>query len=312
MSALLDVILPVFLLIGFGYAMARLGKIGDSAVDAVMRFSQTFALPCVLFMGVARLDLSLAYNPGLMLSFYVGAFTSFAFCFFGALWIFRRPLEDAVAIGFCGMFSNSLLLGLPITERAYGTEALVDNYAILSIHSPLFYATGITLMELARARGKGLSKPALATKVLRTIFSQPLVIGIVLGFAVNLSGLPLPAPLWSAVKMMGAAAIPAALFALGGILLRYSPEGDRATVAMVCFASLVLHPGIGYVLGHYVFDLDTPALRSVVMTAAMAPGVNVYIFANLYGVAKRVSASSVLIGTAVSLLSIWCWLHILP
>jgi malonate transporter and related proteins len=49
MNALLDVILPVFLVIGFGYAAARAGLIEDAAVDGLMRFAQNFAVPCLLF-----------------------------------------------------------------------------------------------------------------------------------------------------------------------------------------------------------------------------------------------------------------------
>ena len=56
----------------------------------------------------------------------------------------------------------------------------------------------------------------------------------------------------------------------------------------------------------------TKALRSAVLTAAMAPGVNTYVFANLYGVANRVAASTVLMATAASIASVWVWLQILP
>ena len=312
MTALLDVILPVFLVIGFGYAAARFGLFSDSAVDGVMRFAQNFALPCLLFRSIATLDLSGAYETGLLVSFYAGAFSGFAVCFVGARYLFNRPLTDSVAIGFAGLFSNSVLLGLPITERAYGVDALQSNFAIISIHSPMLYGFGISLMEWARTRGQGLSPAALTRQVIRAIFAQPLVIGITLGFIVNLSGLRLPGAFWSGVDLMARAAIPAALFGLGGVLLRYRPEGDRATIAMVCAASLIVHPGVTWLLATQVFALETAALRSAVVTAAMAPGVNAYLFANLYGVAKRVNASAVLIATALSIGSVWMWLAILP
>jgi len=312
MSALIEVILPVFLLIGFGYAAARTGLFSDHAVDGLMRFAQNFALPCLLFRSIAKLDLSAAYDLGLMASFYLGAFAAFGFGLAAALWIFRRPLTDAIAIGFACFFSNSLLLGLPITERAYGPDALAGNYAIISIHSPLLYAIGIGLMEWARSRGQGLAPGRLGLQILRSVLSQPLVIGITLGFAVNLAGNPLPAPVWDAVEMMVKASLPAALFGLGGVLLRYRPEGDRATIAMISAASLVVHPGVMWLLGRFGFGLDDAALRSGVMTAAMAPGVNAYLFAHMYGVAKRVNASAVLFATAASIGTIWVWLHILP
>ncbi len=312
MSLLLDVILPVFLVIGSGYVAARWLGFKDASVDGVMHFAQGFALPLLLFASIARLDLGRAYDTGLMVSFYVGAFAGFGAGFLAGRFLFGRPLTDSIAFGFCGLFSNSLLLGVPITERAYGPGALEGNFAIISVHAPVFYAFGITLMELARSRGLGLSPSALARQVARAIFSQPLVIGILCGFAVNLSGVALPAIAWSAIDMVIAAALPAALFGLGGVLYRYRPEGDIRAIAVLSGVSLVLHPAITWVLGSQVFGLNEAGLRSAVLTAAMAPGVNAYVFANLYGVAKRVAASTVLIGTALSIFSVWAWLQILP
>jgi len=312
MNALLDVILPVFIVIGFGYAATRAGLFSENAIDGIMRFAQNFAVPCLLFRSIATLDLTAAYDAGLMISFYAGAFCGFAAGFFGAWLIFGRPLTDSVAIGFACLFSNTLLLGLPITERAYGPDALTGTFAIISVHAPLLYGFGIAVMEWARTRGRGLAFGALGVQIGRAVFMQPLVIGISLGFVVNLSGLQLPGTVWAAVDMMAQSAIPVALFGLGGVLVRYRPEGDALTIAMVCLVSLILHPGVSWLLGRFAFALDDAALRSSVLTGAMAPGVNAYMFAHLYGVGKRVAASSVLIATAVSIMTVWGWLHILP
>jgi hypothetical protein len=313
MSALLDVILPVFLIIGFGYVAARRGLFPDTAVDAVMRYAQNFALPLLLFQNVARLDLGAVFSPALFLSFYIGAFSGFAFGFGIARLAFRRALPDCVAIAFACTFSNSLLLGVPITERAYGSQALAGNFAIISIHAPLIYSFGIVMMEWARSRGaEAVPIGALARQVLRGVFTQPLVLGLAAGFAVNLSGLAQPAFFTAAVGMMAGSGLPAALFALGGVLWRYRPEGDRGLIAAVTFASLVLHPALTYGLGRFVFGLDVDGLRSATLTAAMAPGVNAYVFAHMYGVGKRVAASAVLVATGLSIGTTWLWLHILP
>ena len=312
MQALVEVILPVFLVIGAGYLAAWRGLMGPEAVDGLMKFAQGFAVPALLFASIARLDLAANYDFGLMVSFYAGAFAGFFLGFLGARFLFSRPPEDAVAIGFCGLFSNSLLLGLPITERAYGSDALAANYTIISIHAPLFYAFGISAMEIVRARGKGISVARLSAQIARGIVSNALVIGIALGFAVNLAGNPLPGPVWAAVDMLTRAALPTALFGLGGVLLRYRPEGDLRTIAMIVAISLIAHPAITYGLGRFAFGLSVDQLRSATVTAAMAPGVNAYLFANLYGAARRVAASSVLIGTAVSILTVWMWLGVLP
>ena len=313
MSALIDVILPVFLIIGFGYLAARAKWINGAEIDGIMRFAQGFAAPVLLFKNIATIDLASAFQPGLLLSFYLGAFSGFTFGFVVARFAFGRALPDSVAIGFACLFSNSLLMGVPITERAYGTDALAGNFAIISIHAPLIYTFGIVAMELALARETGgKSLVDVLRQIARGVFTQPLVVGLGLGFLVNLSGVAQPASMAAAVAMVASSAIPTALFGLGGVLTRYRPEGDAKLIGVVVFASLILHPTVTYLIGRFVFVLDLTALRSSTVTASMPPGVNAYMFAFMYGVGKRVAATSILVATALSLGTVWVWLHILP
>ncbi len=309
MTALLDVILPVFLVLGFGYAAAWRRLISDEGIEGLMKFAQGFAIPCLLFRAISTLDLGQEFDLALLGSYYGGALAGFAAGLFGARLLFGRPWEDSVAIGFCCLFSNSLLLGLPITERAYGTDALAANYAIVAIHAPLCYLVGIGTMEAVRGRGAGIGRTLL--NILKSLASNALVIGIALGFFVNLTGLPLPGVLTDALDLMIRAALPAALFGLGGILFHYRPEGDLRTVAFMAAISLVLHPVVTWGLGRAA-GLTTEQFRSAVLTASMAPGVNAYLFASMYGVAKRVAATAVLLATAMSIVTIWVWLAILP
>ncbi|TMV92558.1 AEC family transporter [Thioclava sp. BHET1] len=315
MSVLIDVILPVFLVIAFGYVASWRGLFSEGAVDGLMRFAQTFAVPVLLARSIANLDLSQSYNWWMMTAFYAGALISFSIGIFGSR-IMGRSGPECVAIGFACMFSNSLLLGLPITERAYGTDALSGNFAIISVHSPFLYAVGILSMEMVRSSGTGASLGRVGLNALTGVLRTPLVIGILTGFAIKigteLTGQPLPHPIREGMDMMARAALPAALFGLGGVLHRYRPEGDAKAIAMITVLALIVHPAITYTLAHFAFHVDTAALRSATLTGAMAPGVNAYLFANIYGVAKRVSASAVLIATALSILTIWGWLAILP
>ncbi|AGT07856.1 AEC family transporter [Paracoccus aminophilus] len=314
MTILIDVILPVFLIIGFGYLVTWRKMLDESAIDGVMRFAQNFAVPVLLFANIARLDLSGNFNALMWLAFYTGAFLSYFTGWFVARRYLGRSPEDAVAIGFCCLFSNSLLLGIPIMERAYGAEAIAGNLAIISIHSPLLYTFGITMMEFTRARELNLSLGRVVSRALRGVLRTPLVIGIFCGLVMNLLlslGLVLPAGFWAAADMMAGAALPTALFGLGGVLYRYRPEGDGKAIALCCACSLVLHPVLTFTLGK-LFALPTGAIRSAVITASMAPGVNAYLFASMYGRAKRVAASTVLISTALSIFTIWFWIAVLP
>lgn len=312
MQALIEVILPVFLVMGAGYLAVRTRFLSDPAIDGLMRFAQGVAVPLILFAGVARLDLGQALDAGLFLSFYLGATAAFILGGFGARLLFDRPGPDCVAIGFACLFSNTLLLGLPITERAYGPGALQANYALIALHSPLMYAFGITAMEVVKNHGLGFAWPRVARQIGRGLVTNPLIIGIAAGFAVNAAAVTLPGPVWAATDMLGRAGLPAALFGLGGVLVRYRPEGDLRIVAMMTALSLVLHPALTWTLGTRVFDLTVPELRSATLTGAMAPGINAYLFAHMYGVGKRVAATAVLIGTALSILTVWFWLQVLP
>lgn len=308
MQTLLDVILPVFLVIGFGYAAVWKGYFSQAGVDGLMRFTQNFAIPCLLFKAIAEIDLANSFDPRLLVSFYAGAMICFFAGLFGARLFFKRDWEDCVAIGFCCLFSNSLLLGLPITERAYGPEALTGNYAIIAMHSPFCYGLGITAMEIVRNRGK--SPLQMARGVVTSVFRNTLVIAIMLGFVVNLSGLTLPGVVNDALSLIIRAALPTALFALGGVLIQYRPEGDLRAIAMVCGIALLLHPTLFWVFGQSL-SVPQEAFRSGILTSAMAPGVNAYIFANMYGRAKRVAASSVLLATLGSIVTVWLWLTLL-
>lgn len=312
MQELIDVILPVFLVIGAGYLATRAKLLSEAAIDGLMRFAQGIAVPCLLFQGVARLDLARDVALGPFLSFYIGAAVCFVVGGLGARFIFGRPGPDCVVIGFACLFSNTLLLGLPITERAYGPDALATNYALIALHSPLMYAFGITAMEVVRSHGQGLALSGLLGQIGGGLVTNPLIIGISAGFAVNLSGISLPEAVSDAVGMISSAGIPAALFGLGGVLYRYRPDGDLRIVAMVTGLSLILHPAITWALGTGPYGLGVTELRSATVTAAMPPGVNAYLFANMYGVGKRVAATSILIATALASLTGWFWLHILP
>ena len=309
MSALLDVIIPVFLIIGCGYCTVWTKLFSLDTIDGLMKFTQNFAIPVLLFDAIAKVDLASVFDQNLFFSFYAGATIGFLLGFLGSHYLFRRPLEDSVVIGFCCLFSNTVMLGLPITERAYGDDALRHNFAIVSIHAPFCYFLGIAVMELVKSSEKNLKKNIIL--ILKAMFSNALVLGIMLGFLVNIFEIYLAQTIQSSIDMITAVALPAALFGMGGVLYQYRPQGDIGPIIMVCAVSLIIHPAIVWFSG-LNFGLSDTQMRSAVITAAMAPGINTYVFANIYGKAKRVASTGVLVSTTLSIGSIWLWLNLLP
>ncbi len=305
-----DIVAPVFLVIGAGYLAVRQGLFADSMVDGLMKFAIQFAVPCLLFRATSTMDLGAAYDWRLMSAFYTGATLSFFVATLLAWRIFGRRPGEAIAVGFGALFSNLVLLGLPISERAWGADSyeMASAYAIVSVHAPFCYLLGISSMELLRADGRSL--PDTAKVVARAMFRNSLMIGLGLGFIVNLSGLTLPATLISAVDIVARAALPAALFGLGGTLTRYSLKQSIGEASSISALSLVLHPGITLVICQLLSVPDTLA-RAVVLMAAMAPGVNGYLFASMYQRGQSTAASTVLLGTAISVVSVSTWLWVL-
>jgi len=309
-TALLTVILPVFLLIGAGYLSTRGGLTTAGHAEALTKFAQAVAFPCLLFRAVVNLDLAQEFSPALLLSYYASASACFVLGMAGGRLVFRRDWEDCVVIGFCCLFSNTLMLALPITERAYGPDALAPNFAIIAIHAPFCYGLGIAVMETVRARSTGLRPLAIGRQIGRQLIGNPLVIALILGFIVNVAGLPVPVPAMDAVNMLANASVPVGLFAVGGVLTQYRLEGDARVVAMICGITLLVQPAIMWGLGRLA-ALPPDAFRSAVITAAVAPGVNAYVFATIYGRAKRVAASAVLLTTTGAIVTVWFWLTLL-
>ncbi|WP_370232290.1 AEC family transporter [Cognatishimia sp.] len=308
MLDIFTIVAPVFLVVGAGYVAVWRRLFSDAAVDGLMVFSQKFAIPCLLFTAMAQLDLAVAFDPMLLLSYYLSAIGCFAIGIFGARVLFERPWPDCVAIGFAAMFANTVLLGLPITERAYGLDALQSNFTIIALNAATCYFIGISTMEFVRAKARG---RALVAVVANAMFRNSLMIAIALGLVVNLSGVPIPTIARDALDLMVRAALPAALFGLGGVLFRYKPEGDLKTILFLCALSLIVQPAFAFGLTSLA-HLDVAQTRSVVVTAAMAPGINAYLFADMYGVGRCVIASTVLVGTALTVLTASLWVLFLP
>ena len=309
MSSLIEVILPVFLIIGIGFIAAKLKWLPSTAVDGVMLFTQRFAIPCLLFNAMANIEISNYFNFLLIISYFTPSLIGFFLGILISRYLLKYSLEKSVVIGFCCLYSNSLMLGLPIMEQAYGTNSLGPNYAIIALNTPFCYVTGIIFMEFVKGRGNGFTSTI--GKAVKGIFNNILVLSILLGVLVNVLEVIIPTTIDNAVNIIIKAAIPTAIFGLGGVLARYKVNGDILPVLVIAFIVLLMKPSLGFYLGEYN-QLDKDSIRAVVLTAAMAPGLNAYIFANMYNTGTKIAATSVLFSTALSVFTLWYWLGALP
>ena len=307
-TEIFDIVAPVFIVVGAGYAAVKGKVLADEPIDQLMKFAIQFAIPCLLFRATSTIDLAVAFNWRLLLSYYAAAIGCFAVAYFVVRKLFKRRPGEAVGIAFGALFSNLVLLGLPISERAWGVDGMAPSFALVSLNAPICYLVGITTMELLRADGR--SAIETSRTVVNAIFRNSLMIGIVLGFIVNFSGLPLPDPLLGAVDLLARASLPVALFALGGLLTRYQLSKSLGEAGVISLLSLIVQPALVWLLAWFV-QLPDATTRAIVLMAAAAPGLNAYLFAAMYNRGQDSAASSVLLSTLLSVFTISGWLILL-
>ncbi|MEM7215916.1 MAG: AEC family transporter [Pseudomonadota bacterium] len=302
-------ILPVFLILGSGYLIGRFKYLPDSVADGLNAYALKAGVPVLLFMAMYKLDFSKAFHLEMLASFYAGAFVCFyAGIVLSRLFWKRRP-GASVAVGFCAVFSNTLLIGFPIAHLVFGEVILAPVFGIIALHASVLYTVGMTTMEFARQDGRGVVDTLRAS--FSSVIANPLMLGIVAGLIFNLVGIDLFEPVERALDMVRLTAIPVSLVGIGIALNRYSISSEFTETLMVCALALFVHPAVAFVLAHHVFGLDPLFVQAAVVLAAMPPGMNVYIFASLYDRALNLSASVLVIGNILAVITIPLWLLLL-
>jgi predicted permease len=137
----------------------------------------------------------------------------------------------------------------------------------------------------------------------RGLVSNPMIVSISLGLAVSAAGLPIPGPVNAFVTILGAAATPGALFAIGASLAGKTAE-RLAVAGWLSFCKLVLHPAAVAFAALVIFPVDAFAAGVMIAAAALPVAGNVYILAQHYGVAPARVSASILLSTVVSVLTV--------
>ena len=309
MLSILNVIAPVFILIGLGFLAVRMKLYPQAGVGGLIAYVNNFATPCLLFRAMIDVDFGTAFNPAIIGPFYAGAVSVLALGAIGAARFFRRTPGESVAAGFSAMFTNTVLVGIPVMQRAFGEEAMPIVYSIIGLHAPTLMTLGMFVMELARRDGGKVSTAL--WQGLRKALANPILIGIALGLLANVAGLELSGVADDVTLLLAGTVMPVALFGLGGALNEYRLGETWPQALMTTGMQLIVHPAIAWVLMVPVLGVDPHIARYGVLLAAMPAGINTYIFATYYNRAVDVAANTILLSTMLSLFTITGWLLLL-
>ncbi len=309
MNPIFDVIFPVFAIIGMGYGASKLNWVKESTVDGLSDFTYHFAVPVMLVQTISRSSLPDQVPWAFLFSYYGASFSVMTLGFLSCRTLLRRDFGDSAMHGFTSTFPNTVLLGIPVVLMAFGEEATVPLFLIISLHSTLLLPVITTLMEIAKGRNASLSK--VTRNALRGIATNPIILSLVSGILMNLFNLRLPEPLDPVAELMGDTVTPCSLFALGATLTRFQIAGRWKDMGMVVLAKLLLQPMIVAFLALVVFQLEYGLwVHVAILIAAQPVGVTPYLFASRYQVNIAMASNAMLITTLLApiTLSTLLWL----
>ncbi len=309
MSAVVNVVLPVFALIFLGYLCRRTGRMGPTGASELNRFVVWLGLPALLFSVVANSTWTQLWQPGFITAFSVGCLGVFGFTLIYRL-LQKQPLADASLDALGASYANTGYIGIPLCMLVLGDEALQPAMVASIIVVCVLFAIALACVETGLHAGQGVSRTL--RKVSVALLRNPLVVAPMLGGVWAASGLVLPVPVATLLKLLGAAAAPCALVSLGLFLAQPQPGGKVSGVWPLVGLKLIVQPLVTGYLAFQVFELPKLWAYSALLLSALPTGTGPYMLAEFYGrEASRVSRV-VLLSTLGSLLTLSACLVLLP
>jgi predicted permease len=291
--------LPFFALIGLGYGAGRSGFFTPEATAYLTKFVFYFALSAMLFRFSANLSLGEIFDWPFVLAYLWGTMFIYLIAT-GVALLRKRGIEEAAIEAQCAVIGNVGFLGIPMLVLLLGEQAIGPVMLVLAVDLIVF---GSLIVILITGSRDGRMSPGVLRTVGIGLLKNPMIVSISLGIIVSSIGLPIPKPANEFLSLLGAAATPCALFAIGASLATKSAE--RVVVAgWLSFAKLVLHPAAVAFAALVMFPVDAYAAGVMIACAALPVAGNVYILAQHYGVAPSRVSASILISTALSVITI--------
>lgn len=299
MEAIFLKTLPFFALVGLGFWAGRTRFFNEEATAYLTKFVFYFALSAMLFRFSANLSLAEVLDWTLISAYLWG--TLFIYLLVTAVALFRRlPFEEVVIEAQCGVIGNTGFLGVPMLVLLLGEAAIGPVMLVLATDLIVFSSLFTILITGSR---DGRMSMAILRTVTLGLLKNPMVVAISAGLLYSAMALPIPTPVNEFLTLLGAAATPGALFAIGASLAGKSAE--RLLVAgWLSFAKLVLHPAAVAFAALVIFQVDRFAAGVIIAAASLPVAGNVYILASQYKVAPTRVSASILISTLASIVTV--------
>ena len=329
MLSVLNVTAPFFALVACGYFAARLKLLPVNAVPALNTFVLFFALPCMLFRFTLATPFALLFNEGVFAAYTVTGLLMLA-VFSGAYrFATGHAWHEGAYAALASAWANWGYMGFALIPALFGPGALPVMIAAGMADLLIIVSAGLALGGLgglgagggaagvvgaagaAGASGAaGAANFAAVTRgALTRVAKNPLMWGVLAGVAGSALSIRLPVALDTFVQLLGTAAGPVALFAIGVSLYRPGAKVLRGDVLMISGAKLLLHPYLVAMVALFMFGLPRADTNILILVAALPVAGTVFMFAERAGADAEVISASILVSTALAFFSFsaLCW-----
>ncbi len=290
--------LPFFALIGVGYLAGRTRFFSEEATAYLTRFVFYFALSAMLFGFAANLDVAAIFSWPSVFA-YLSA-TTLVWLLVAVVAVSRgTSREEAVFEAHTGVIGNVGFLGIPMLVLLLGPQAVGPVLLVLAVDLIVFSSIltmAITGLRAGRVNARTFGILAIG------LAKNPMIVSVGLGVLWGATGLALPVPVNEFLTLLGAAATPCALFAIGASLAGRSAERIEVA-AWLSFAKLILHP-LAVAGACWLFGVTGYGAGVMIAASALPVAGNVFILAQHYRVAPQRVSTAILVSTAASVLTV--------
>jgi predicted permease len=302
MQTVFNIALPSFALIFGGYAAGRFQLLSEPAIAGLNSFVFYFALPALLFFKMAAMPIVALFDWRFVAAYSGGGLIAFAACASLGRVFFRTRLAECGLQGIAAAFPNVGYLGLPLLIAVFGDRATLPCVLVLVFDHLLLLPLTTALIEADI--GKGHSAKRIVAIVAAGIARNPLIIATVSGALVGLTGIAMPVPAAAFGSLLGSAAAPCALFALGATLVGRPISANKHEVALLVGSKLFVHPAAAAFIGYELLGLDPFLANIAIIEGSLPIAANVFIMARAYGFYVARTSTAILVSTIVSVFTV--------
>lgn len=305
----LQVLLPVFFVIGLGYWAGRDRKFNANQVQGINELVMTYALPALMFVSASSTTRSamLAQGPFLLACF-IGLVGMYLAAAAFSVVVLRHSLGEAAVQALLISFPSVAFFGIPIFRGLFGESSVLSVALSAVLANVTLVPLSIILLEIYAQRGAevrgGIS--AAAKKGILSSIKKPLVWGPLAGILFAMLDIPLPAEVEKMFALIGSATGGTSLFLAGLIIAAYEFKPDREVIGNV-LAKMVFQPALMMLLVA-LMAIPAPLGREAVLLCAIPSSPFAAMVASRYQVYESETASTLVLTALAMIVTYPLWI----